>query len=120
MDCQVMPASRVLYFLMLGNSLSLIHYSNILQITVDIAVIGSNDHTPIFDQNVYNTNLAEYDSISLTSSISPGQAIVTVRATDGDGPGSAAGILEYRIASGAVQFGAEMFSIPDASVCLII
>lgn len=51
----------------------------------------------------------------MTSAISTGQVVTTIHAIDRDGPGTAAGRLEYRITSGAMQFGEEMFRI-DRSV----
>lgn len=87
-----------------------------LQVDVVITVTGTNDFSPVFDSSIYRSSLQEFDSFTEISPIMPGHVIITVHATDRDGLGSPAGQLEYRITSGAVQQGVEMFSIPEPSV----
>lgn len=90
--------------------------SHPLQINIDVTVIGTNDFSPAFNSSTYSINLTEYDSINGRTPIQPNQVVTTVHATDRDGTGTAAGRLEYRILSGATQFGVLMFSIPDPTV----
>lgn len=52
----------------------------------------------------------------MTTIYIPGQVIITVRATDADGIGTAFGMVEYRISSGAMQLGVPMFAILVPSV----
>lgn len=87
-----------------------------MQVQVIVDVIGANDFSPVFDLPRYNVALQEYNSFTSTSSISSGDIIATVHATDRDGPATAAGALEYRITNGATQAGIELFSIPNPSV----
>lgn len=87
-----------------------------MQIQVIIDIIGANDFSPMFDLPRYTVALQEYNSFTRTSLITPGDTIATVHATDRDGPATAAGTLEYRIANGATLLGVEMFSIPNPSV----
>ena len=79
-------------------------------------MVGANDFNPVFDFNSYNASLQEFNAITMSSPISPGQTIVTVRATDRDGTSTSAGRLEYRITNGAMQLGVQMFAIPDRRV----
>lgn len=82
-----------------------------MQVDVAIVVIGTNDHSPMFDFSIYRADLQEFNSITMTSAVSSGQVVTTVHATDRDGTDTAAGRLEYRITNGAMQFGEEMFRI---------
>lgn len=82
-----------------------------MQVDIDVTITGTNDHTPMFDDNGYSTNLQEFNSLTMTSTVSPGQLVTTVHATDRDGISTAAGRVEYRITNGAIQFGEEMFRI---------
>ncbi len=93
-----------------------LYESTLIQIDVDITVTGTNDFSPVFDSSVYRSSLQEFDSFTGTSPINPGSTVIIVHATDRDGLGSPAGQLEYRVTTGAVQLGVEMFSIPDPSV----
>lgn len=91
-----------------------------MQITIEITVVGANDHTPMFGQDDYSVNLQEYNAITMMTPVTAGQVVITVTATDLDDPTTLAGMLEYQILSGAMQFGVEMFSIPNPSVSIFI
>lgn len=90
-------------------------FSLSLQVDVAITVIGTNDHSPMFDVSIYGANLQEFNSFTMTSAVSTGQVVTIIHAIDRDGSSTAAGRLEYRITSGAMQFGVELFRI-DRSV----
>ena len=79
------------------------------QVDVTITVIDTNDHSPMFDLSSYTANLQEFNSLTNTSAVSVSQVVTVIHAIDRDGPGTAAGLVEYSITSGAVQFGVEMF-----------
>ena len=70
----------------------------------------------MFDSSIYLKSFQEFNSLTATPSVPPGSTVTIVHATDGDGLATPAGQLEYRIASGAVQLGVEMFSIPNPRV----
>lgn len=90
----------------------------LLQITIDITLTGTNDHSPIFEPSQYNVTLMEYDSLNRISQVSSGSAIVTVSATDGDGTDTPAGQIEYRILSGNFLGGLQVFDISNPSVSI--
>lgn len=92
--------------------------SNIIitQVDIDITVTGTNDFTPQFDSTIYRRSLQEFDAITRMSPVTPGTTVAIVHATDRDGPGSPAGMLEYRVSNGGVQLGVEMFTVPDPQV----
>jgi hypothetical protein len=73
----------------------------------------------MFEFAAYSTNLQEYNALTMTSPVSPGQIVATIHAIDRDGTSTAAGRLEYRITNGAMQFNQEMFRI-DRNVRLAV
>lgn len=93
-----------------------LHPEQHLQIFIDITIIEGNDNNPVFEFPTYTTDISEYNAIAMTSVHASGDVIITVRATDADGINTAAGMVEYRISSGAMQFGVVMFAIPNPSV----
>ena len=89
----------------------------LLKVDVIITVINGNDNSPEFDSDNYTANLLEFNSLTrMNSGVSPGERIATVHATDMDSMTTLAGRLQYRILSGAMQLGVEMFRIPDPNV----
>lgn len=69
--------------------------------------------------STYVVSVREYDSFLRTSDFAPGDVIAQLRATDRDDPATLAGMLEYRIVSGGVRFGVEVFSIRNPRVSIV-
>ena len=86
------------------------------QITVVISLIGTNDHSPIFDMPQYTANLREYHALEMTNGAAVNSTVQTVHATDGDGEDTPAGHVEYRIVSGNTINGEKIFEILIPSV----
>ena len=85
-----------------------------------VSVIETNDFNPVFDVDSYSANVAEFDALLATSSLSAGDVVATVHATDQDGMETAAGQIEYFIFSGNFLGNDQIFDIPIPSVCVII
>ncbi len=79
--------------------------------------MGANDNTPMFGRDVYSINLVEYNALTQSTPISASAVITTVSATDLDDPTTLAGMVMFRISSGAMQFGVEMFRIDSSVSC---
>lgn len=62
---------------------------------VVVTITDVNDEPPVFSSAVYNRSVSE--------GASPGQAVASVSATDGDEPGTLAALVEYAIVSGNVD-----------------
>jgi len=89
---------------------------SVSQITISITIVEANDHTPMFGSSSYAASLQEFNAITEATPVTTGQVIQILTATDLDDSTTLAGMIQYRIASGAMQVGVEMFSIPDPGV----
>lgn len=94
--------------------------NSILQVTVNVEVIGTNDFNPVFDAPQYNATLIEYDSLLMVNGVAADSTVQTVHATDADGMDTPAGQIEYRIASGNILGGEMIFDIPTPIVSHIV
>ena len=64
----------------------------------------------------YTASLREYHALEMTNGAAVNSTVQTVHATDGDGPDTPAGQIEYRIVSGNTINGEKIFDILIPSV----